>query len=298
MLALLLAAALAAPGPSSRLLAEARHHARTGDWAGMRQAADAALDLPGDHQRQAQLLIGVSYELGGAPEAALAMYDLLMSAYRRSDAPDTLLLRRATTLGLLERFGPARRQLRRLERRGVTPEQQVQLGVLRGVWSLEEGRDRQGLEALRDALALRAPSPYWRARGHATLLHYALEQCDRFPLSGDPDAIEGALATRGQLVELALDQAAALARLDHPRETLDALEALSHSFEVIGDDLIRVGGYLDDAERLRRVEGVWLKAIGFVDRGLLVAQRDLNDPTAVSALEARRHALQARIESL
>jgi tetratricopeptide (TPR) repeat protein len=298
MLVALLAFALAAPQPASRLLAEARQHARDGDWVAMRADADAALDLPGDHQRQAQLLIGVSYELGGEPDKALAMYDLLLSAYRRDEIPDTLMLRRATALGRLERYGPARRQLRRLERRGITPEQQVEVGVLRGLWDLADGRDERGLSTLRDALALPAPSPYWRSQGHARLVAYALEQCDRFPLTGDPDEIEAALDTRARLVDLAMDQATRLARLDHPRVTLDALSRLARSFEVIGADLLEHGDYLDEAERIRRVEGVWLKAIGFVDRGLLVASRDLHDPTAVADLEARRVALQERIEGL
>lgn len=298
MLTLLLALALAAPNPASMLLADARRHAREGDFIAMRHAAEAALEVPGDHGRQAQLLIGVSHELGGSPDTALAMYDLLISAYPRREVPDTLLLRRANALGRLERFPEARRQLRRLARRDVPPDQALEIEVLQGLWSLEEGRDRQGLIALRDALASPAAAPWWRTQAHARLLAFALEQADHFPLDGDPDAIESALDTRAQLLELAMEQAVHIARLDQPVATLDALQALAHSLEVVGDDLIRVATYLPPAERTRRVEAVWLKAIGYVDRGLLVARRDLHDTEAIQRLEARKLALQERIEAL
>ena len=299
---LALAIALAAPATPSQLLAEARSRARSGDYEGMRIVAEQALDRPGDHQRQAQLLIGVSYELGGQPHLALAMYDLLLSAYPSREQPASLHMRRASVLGELGEYRAARRQLRKLERHqgraGLDPDRALQVDVLRGEWDLREGKDRRGLSTLRDALASPTASPWWRARGHSLLVHYALEQCDQFPLTGDPGEIETALHTRGQLLDLAYDQAVRLARLDQPRLTMDALEALANSHEVVGADVLAHADYLDEAERVRRVEHVWLKAVGFVDRSLLVAQRDLGDVEAVRVLEERRVAIQERIEGL
>jgi len=298
----LMSLALAAPSTPSQLLAEARSRARAGDFEGMRIVAEQALDLDGDHQRQAQLLIGVSYELAEEPETALAMYDLLLSAYPRRQQPDTLHLRRATVLGQLGDYRAARRQLRKLERAhrrdGLDPDRTLQVEVLRGTWDLEEGRDRRGLTTLRDALDRRAASPWWRARAHSTLLHYALEQCDHFPLTGEPDEIESALDTRAQLLDLAYDQSVHLARLGQHRLTLDALRALARSHEVVGDDVLERASHLDEEERLRRVEHVWMKAVGFVDRGLLVAQRDLGDLSVVRELQEHRRAIQLRIEEL
>jgi len=286
----------------SMLLAEARRRARRGDHVGMRIVAEQALEQPGDHQRQAQLLIGVSYELEGQPATALAMYDLLLSAYPANEQPEVLHLRRATVLGQLGEYRSARRQLRKLERRqgraGLDPDRKLQSLILQGTWDLEEGRDRRGLKTLRDALAMPTASPWWRAKGHSVLIGYALEQCDHFPLTGDPDEIESALDLRGQLLDLAYDQAVRLARLDQPRLTMEALTRLARSHAVVGDDVLELASYLDEAERLRRVEHVWLKAVGFFDRGLLVAQRDLGDAEAVRALEAERTAIQERIERL
>ena len=294
----LLALALAAssPEPPGVLLGKAQAQARLGDFTGMRHFAEDALAQPGDHQRQAQLLIGVSMELDGDLFGALAIYESLADAYRRRDVPEAITLRLAITRAALGRHREARRTLRPL-RRDPTPQRALQIDVLLGMWDIEAGRDARGLRSIDDALDRDTPSPWWRAQGHNALAVYALAQARRLPTPVDAADLEQTLATQAELVAMAQEQVSRVLRVKEFALGEEGLLDVVATLEIIATTLAQTP-FLDEAERQHRVEGVLLKALTHVLRAITVAQLRQADAAHLDALERTRSRLQTWLESV
>jgi tetratricopeptide (TPR) repeat protein len=292
-LVLSLATPAHAAEPPGVLLAQARSHARHGDHDAMRQAAEQALAQPGNHQREAQLIIAASYELDDELERALAIYDALVDAYPRRDVPAVLALRQADVLGQLERFSEAKRALRPLRNdHDLHPDRALQVQMLTGLWDLERGKDARGLKAIDAALEMSAASPWWRAKGHLALVNYALAQASAFPIGHTAEETMAALELRAQLVGLAQEQTVKLIQLDQASAAQQALLALADLHEHTGVQLATK----DNSDP--RVEGLMLKALAYVDRTVALASRTDASPETLIALSERRAALRGRIEAL
>ncbi len=299
LLALLLALAPAhaadADDPPGVWLSEARTLVRRGDTAGARAAAEVALSTPGDHQRQAQLLIGSTYELEERYDEALALYDALADAYPRKEVPEVLRLRLATVHGKQQSWSKARRTLRPLTRDdGLAPDRQLQVRILQGLWDLERGKDPRGLATITEALEMDAASPWWRAQGHQALFAYAVDLAATFPAGRSPEALQDALQTRAELVALAQQQTVHLIRLDQGDLARDALLALADLHEQTGLDVLTITQDPSDP----RVEGLWVRALGYVERGEELARRTGAGADVLADLAGRRTRLEARIEAL
>jgi len=289
------ARAAGADDPPGVWMAEARALARDGDPAAAREAATTALEMPGNHQRQAQLIIGATYELEGRLGEAEALYEALADAYPRAEVPDAIRLRLATVYGEQERWWKARRTLRPLLRDdAVTPDRQLQAHMLRGLWDLDRGKDARGLERVTGALDLPAASPWWRAQGHQALFSYALDLARTFPAGRTPEALQAALQTRAELVAMAQQQTVHLIRLDQPDLARAALLELADLHEQTGLDVLTITQ--DPADP--RVEGLWVRALGYVERSQELARRTGADGAALAELDDRRARLESRIEAL
>jgi tetratricopeptide (TPR) repeat protein len=284
-----------ADDPPGVWLAEARSLARHGDTAGARQSAAVALEMPGDHQRQAQLLIGATYELEGRLDEALALYEALADAYPRKDVPVAIRLRLATAHGKQQSWGKAKRALRPLLKDAtLPPDRQLQAHMLRGLWDLDRGKDARGLARVAEALEMPAASPWWRAQGHEALFDYALELARTYPAGRTPEALQEALQTRAELVAMAQQQTVHLIRLDQADTARRALLGLADLHEQTGLDVLTITQ--DPADP--RVAGLWVRALGYVERGQELARRTGADVAVLADLDARRGRLEARIEAL
>jgi len=281
--------------PPGVWMAEARTLARQGDAPAARQAAAVALEMEGDHQRQAQLLIGATYELEGRFDEALTLYRALADAYPRQEVPTALRLRLATVHGERQDWGKARRALRPLLKDdALPPDRQLQAQMLQGLWDLERGKDARGLQRISDALDMPAASPWWRGRGHHALFDYAIELAGTFPAGRTPEALLDALQARAELVSMAQQQTVHLIRLDQADLARGALLTLADLHEQTGLDVLIVTQDPTDP----RVEGLWVRALGYVERGQDLARRTGADGTVLAELDERRSRLEARIEAL
>ncbi len=281
--------------PPGVWLAEARSLARQGDAPAARQAAAVALEMEGDHQRQAQLLIGTTYELEGRFDEALALYGALAHAYPRREVPTAIRLRLATVHGEQQHWAKARQALRPLLKDdALPPNRQLQAHMLQGLWDLERGKDARGLQRISDALDMPAASPWWRGRGHLALFDYAIHLAGAFPAGRTPDALLDALQARAELVSMAQQQTAHLVRLDQADLARGALLTLADLHEQTGLDVLVVTQDPSDP----RVEGLWVRALGYIERGQELARRTGADGTVLAELDERRTRLEARIEAL
>ncbi len=283
--------ALADAADPDDLLHEARARVRHGDYEGVRIVAEEALAIEGDHQRAAQYLIALSWEMGGAPDRALPIYESLIDAWPRRQVPDDLVFRRAECLGRLHRYRQARRQLRALGEPAERPAlDQLKIEVLQGVWDLELGRDRRGYRELAEALDAADPGTgrWYQALARHAILVSAVEQARAHDLGGrgGPPALEA----RAALVEVAKTQLVELIRLEEPAFSLEGFLLLGRTHADLGQAMLDASLYPE------RVEAVWTKGTMYFDRGLELAARSAWTGEPVPTLRAELEALTERVE--
>jgi len=310
MTLLLLALAADAADPEA-LLHEARTRARHGDYQGVRVVADQALTLPGDHQRTAQYLIAISWELGGDPARALPIYDALIDAWPRHEVPEDLTFRRAECLDRLGRHTAARRDLRRLgdPRRRGDPVDAMKIGALRGVFDITSGRSRRGHRRL-DELLADAPghvAPDYQAKAHHALLTEAVHDAQALTFTRRDGRKARDLQHRAELIQAAREHLVAEIELRAPASALDGFLKLGHAHWSLGQDLLDERpprGLTDEQRALNRallaekVTIVWTKGTRFFDRGLRLATQWQWTAEPVPSLQQAHASLVLAVEAL
>jgi tetratricopeptide (TPR) repeat protein len=295
-------------GPDE-LLHLARERLRHGDWEGVRLVADEALSIPGDHQRTAQYLVAMSYEYGGDPQEALAIYEALEGAYDRAEIPEDLRFRRAECLGRLQRYREARQALRGLPRKDRPPLDQLKIDVLLGIWELELGHHRRAIRQLSRALQ-DAPSgvgTYYQALARHALLAQALRSAEQIEFSGSDRAKKRALEERAALIEIGNEQLAEIIRTDEVSFALGGFLELARAHAAVARAMLAESpvGYLTEEQQVlyrqmmaEQVEGIFVKATLYCDRGLELAARMDWTGEPVPSLRAEQAAIVAEVDSM
>jgi hypothetical protein len=307
----ILCALAAEPGQAGpdELLHLARERLRHGDWEGVRLVAHQAMDMPGDHQRTAQYLVAISYEYGGDPQEALAIYDALEGAYGAGEIPEDLRFRRAECLGRLQRYREARQALKSLPRQDRPPLDQLKIDALLGTWELELGHHRRGLRKLTHALE-QAPSgvgTYYQALARHALLEQALQSAEGIPFAGSDRAKLQALQERAALIEVGNEQLAEIIRTEEVSFVLDGFLQLARAHASIARGMLAETpvSYLTEEQQViyrqslvEQVEGIFVKATLYCDRALeLAAQMDWTGEP-VPTLRAEQQAIVAEVDNL
>jgi tetratricopeptide (TPR) repeat protein len=291
------------------LLHLARERLRHGDWEGVRLVADQALAMPGDHQRTAQYLVAMSYEYGGDPQEALAIYEALEGAYTVAEIPEDLRFRRAECLGRLQRYPEARKTLKSLPRTDRPPLDQLKIDVLMGSWELELGHSRRAIRKLTHALA-DAPSgvgTYYQALARHALLEQALQSAEQIPFEGSDRAKKRALEERAALIEVGNEQLAEIIRTDEVSFALDGFLQLARAHASIARAMLNETpvGYLTEEQQVmyrkmlaEQVEGIFVKATLYCDRALELAARMDWTGEPVPTLRAEQQAIVAEVDNM
>lgn len=292
-----LALAAARPTDPEVHLREARRAMRADDWAGMKQAAEQALALPGDHATQARLLIALAHQLGGRPAVALPLFEDALAL--EPDSP----LRLQLLFGVAEchaALGSPREALRWLKRANkLEPEaesDQAKLAVSEAHWRLQRGREKRWLPRLLDTLDATPHdlATLQQARARTDLVERWLDTADRLGVS-DPVWLE----RRAVLLDGAQKQLRATIDHDHHEWTLRQIQRLGQSWEVLGDDVITASGapgQVSSAE-LRKAETAWVKAVRLYDMGVRHAARTSRDELAIG-MEVSLALVTAKVDGL
>ncbi|MEQ1504216.1 MAG: tetratricopeptide repeat protein [Myxococcota bacterium] len=302
------APAAAQSADPDELLHLARERMRHGDFAGVRLVADEALAVPGDHQRTAQYLIAMSWELGGDPTQALALYDALEQA-AGADVPDDLRFRRAECLGRLARYDEARDELRQLPNVDRPALDQLKIDVLEGIWDLELGRERRGYRGLGDALDRAEPGvgTYYQAAARHAILARATDAAALLVFDGSDRAKGKALEQRAALIEVGNEQLAEIVRTEETGFALDGFVRLARAHRDLGQDLLDESPLVKLTEAQRainrdlledKVEAIWTKATLYYDRGLGLAARMDWTSEPVGTMHAEYDAVVAMVDRL
>lgn len=310
MIALLLTVALASPAED--LLSEARRRAVVGDFEGVQIVAREALDLQGEHQREARYLHALGLEFGGKPHDALAIYDALLDD-SAGDSRADVQFRRAETLGRLGRYPEALAQLDELGPAAArTPGDTVKLELLRGLWELElrdKRLEEQGLTRIRDTLsgAAQHDAPAHQAMARARLAELAAGQAADIELRGGKRKKARRLQERASLVGIAKDQLVPMIHNEAPQWTLPTFLVAGQAFEDFGQALLdesRVRGLnkrqrpIYEIERAKKVEAVWVNASQYYDRGLQYAEMTGWQGAETEALRVALSRVVARVDAL
>jgi tetratricopeptide (TPR) repeat protein len=291
------------------LLHLARERLRHGDYEGVRILCDQALETAGEHERTAQYLIAMSWEYGGDPQQALALYDALVAAYPAGEVPDDVRFRRAECLGRLQRYDEARDELERLPAVDRPPLDQLKIEVLHGIWDLELGEKRSAYKQLVKTLAATEADvgPYYQAAARHALLASAVESASALTFVGSDRKKRKALEKRAALIQVANDQLAALILTGEPTFALDGFVQVAHAYRALGRDLLDespLKGLTDAQLKLNRellaekVEAVWTKATLYYDRGLQLAARMEWTAEPVPTMRAEYEALVSEVDRL
>ena len=285
----LLALALAqTPASPDELLDEARRRGVIGDFEGMRAIAKEALAQDGVDDINARYLLAMSWEFDGQPDEALALYDDLLEEDPSDVFRHDLYFRRAETLGRALRFTDALDQLHQLPEEALTrPADQLKVAILDSLWRLESPSrrdERAALEDLMAALGSAAPMdavPY-QALGRARLAELLVNQADALPFRGPKRRKGKRLEERAALVQAATDELVAMVPMEAPIPTLETFLLVGEAYVAFGQAMLEeshVRGLSPDqrvlyeSERAGRVEGVWVNASRYFDRGIQYSQR-------------------------
>lgn len=297
---------LVPPDPET-LLHLARERLRHGDYDGVRVVADQALALEGEHQRTAQYLVAMSYEYGGKPEEALAIYDALEAAYPEREIPDDIRFRRAECLGRLSRYDEAREELAALPAGRRPPLDQLKIDVLLGIWEIALGKHKKGIKRLDKALERAEPSvgSYYQALGRDALLDQALAAAKELRFDGSDKQKKSALQERAALIEVGNNQLIAIIETDEAAFALDGLLALGRAHADIARDMLNespVAGLTEAQQAIYRetlaqhVEGIFVKATLYYDRAIeLAAKMDWTEEP-LPTIQRERQALIDEID--
>jgi len=304
----LILTALASPADPAELLEEARHRALRGDYEGTRIVLAEALRVPGDHHLQARYLDALAWEYDGDLTRALQLYDEMLQDWPEDLSADDVLFRRAETLGRLGRFREADRQLRALD--GERPaSDQLKIDLLHGIWHLEAGKQRRGLNEVTVALADVEPdqAPWHQAQARLALIRVLVDSARPIPMRGSDRKKQRRLTSRTAFVRAAEDQLSAMIPLDATPHTLDGLLLVGAAYMDFGQAMrdepeLRRLNPLERtyyrSELNKRIEVVWIKGGLFFDRGLQYAASTGWQGPQVEELDAAHTDSQERIESL
>jgi tetratricopeptide (TPR) repeat protein len=299
--------------PPDALMHLARERMRHGDYEGVRIVAQEALEQPGDHQRAAQYLVAMAYELGGEPQEAIAIYDALEGAYPRRAVPDDLRFRRAECLGRLGRVREARVELRRLpdppRASPRAPADLLKIEVLTGVWDLQLGRQRRGYRRLARVLdgADPAEAPRYQALARHRLLADALDAAALLVFEGSDRRKARVLRERAELIQIATEQLAQLIPTEQTDLVLDGFLRLGRAHHAIGLDMLAESPLEELTPDQRainrdlleeRVAAIWVKATLFYDRAVGLAARMDWTAEPVPTLRAEHRALLDAVDAL
>lgn len=302
---------IAAADPQE-LLAEARRRAVVGDFEGTQIVAKQALEQPGPHDAEARYLLALGLEYGGRPEEALALYDVLLSAFTDPGRLADVRFRRAETLARLGRHEAALAQLDELGGAERTPGDRIKIDILRGLSELESS-DRKieeiGFERIQAALATAAPidAPWHQAQARARLAELAVNEAETIAFRGSRKRKARLMDDRAALVTLAADQIVPMIALEAPQWLLPTFLAAGRAHEDFGVAMLaesKVRG-LNEAQRAlydqrvrERVEQVWVRASQYYDRGLQYAELTGWEGPETEALRAALAQVVARVDAL
>ena len=167
------------------------------------------------------------------------------------------------------------------------PADQLKVSILDSLWQLESRNrkeEREGLAGLVAALSQAAPidARRYQALGRSRLADLAAAQARDIAFRGNKRKKAKRLETRAALVQVATDELITMVHLEVPGPTLETFLVVGTAYVDFGQAMLdesRVRGLSDDqrsiyeAERTSRVEGVWVNATRYFDRGLQYAER-------------------------
>ncbi|MEZ4317653.1 MAG: hypothetical protein R3F61_09110 [Myxococcota bacterium] len=300
---ILIALASAAP-PNPLIREDASNHLIEGwkrfgddDFAGARQSARLALEIPGAHDQEAGYLMGRAWQLEGFSHDALLLYRAALADQPHGAFTDQLEFHIAETLHDEGQSREALKWLRQAKKgRELTLSEAAMFDLNHAMFVLGKGRLKRGTNGLLATLedTDHDLATWHQAKARTELVTLWLDIADELG-TGSPERLE----RRAVLLDGARKQLELTIPLDHAAFTLSQILRIGQSYERLGDDVVTVHGSLaslPDDER-KKVESVWVKATRFYDIGLRHAARTANDHE-VETFEVAHSMVVAKVDAL
>ncbi len=291
------------------LLDEARRRMLIGDYEGARIVAEQSLQRPGDHELDAQYLIGMGWEYDGEPERALDIYEGLLEDWPEGESTDDVVFRKAEALGRDKRYDEALSVLGTLGDPAQRKDSdRVKMELLKGLWEVELGDTMGGVARLVETLdtATVVDSPWHQAMARGRILTVGIDQADLIAFKGRKKKKARQLEERGTLVGLAEQQLVAIIGLDRPVWALHGFVDLAHGYLAFGQAMLdeskprvkKSARSEYEQQRKEMVTQVWVKASKRLDRGIQYAHQVGWTTEPLDKLETDYAEVMAAIEAL
>lgn len=284
----------------------ARQRIRTEDYEGARILAQQVLDKGDTHHPEATYLLGVAWELDNQPARALQIYESALERWPDSELVDSLRFRRAETTATLGDPKRALKLLRKVEE-VPDPASQLKVDLVEGIWLVQAGKERKGLQQLAQALSGADPGQmsFYQAKARATVAATMLDDAAALTLDTRERKQVRNLEQRAVLIEDAFVQVKAIASLQEPEWLLEGMLLMGRAYEAVGDDLLtsrEPRGLTDDQLVLYRegvadkVVTVWVRAQRYYAQGLGYATQLDWDSRRVGELQSAHDAVVRKLE--
>jgi len=297
-------------GPAERL-EEGWERVRRGDYEGGNIMADQVLTTgQSEYEEEGRYLKAFSLEWGGRLEEALAVYEESLSRWPEGRYHRDCLFRKTETIGKLGRYDEALKLLKVNfgSEKDLSEEDQLKIDLLKGIWLVEQGKEKPGIRAISKSLGQSSPDQvtWYQGQASSVLVRAAVSQLRNLPLKGGQGKMRKQLATQAVLVSGAESLLKRTIDLQEPAWIIDQLHSIGTAYQILGDHLraapvgaldgIQLAAY--EQELRGQVETVYIKALKYYDLGLEHAARVQWSGSAVDDLHNAREALTAKIEAL
>ncbi|MCB9674814.1 MAG: tetratricopeptide repeat protein [Alphaproteobacteria bacterium] len=301
MLITTLALAASADSPiredAAQHLVEAWHRFEDDDYAGARQAARSALEIPGSHDQEAAYVMGRAWQMEGFSRDALLLYRDALARQPHGAFTDKLEFHIAETLHDTGESAEALRWLRQAKRgRELGLKDAAMFDLNEAMFVLGKGSTKRGTKKVLAALEETDHdiATWHQAKARTLLVTTWLDVADQL---GTDDAT--LLERRAILIDGARKQLEKTIPTQQPDFTLDQILRIAQSYERLGDDVVTTFGNPADLppDERKKVEAVWVKATRFYDIGIRHAARTSSD-FDLETFESAHAVMVAKVDAL